>query len=451
MSGSDRGTPEPFDGSGEGDPASAGPGPHGDAQGPAVSGMDPGVTGSRPDPAAAGLGSGADDGSARPVGPVNSVDVDPAEPVKDPAELVKPFEPVVAGVNAGIGGGVLGAAYEAETSASSGPEERGRDEHGSGASPATGRRVARPDTGRDRGRGSFLRELPILVLVAFLLALLIKTVFVQAFWIPSESMERTLLIDDRVLVNKVIYHFQDVHRGEIVVFNGEGTGFERESVVSEPGSGLSRFVRNVQELLGLGAPSEKDFIKRVIGVGGDVVACCDDAGRVTVNGKALDEPYVYENDFQEFGPITVPDGDLWLMGDHRSRSSDSRQNGPVPQDKVIGRAFVRVWPLGRFGILSVPDTFSGVPSASAANRGNAEHEPVASGAGLPGSADALLAPVAALALVVPGRRRRRAGLGRPGRSGRAVGLWPRSARARRGIVRSRVRRADRRPDVGGSP
>jgi signal peptidase I len=211
----------------------------------------------------------------------------------------------------------------------------------------------------------------VLVLIAFLLALLIKAFFVQAFWIPSESMERTLLIDDRVLVNKVVYRFRDVHRGEVVVFNGEGTDFEsRLDLVSEPGNVVTRVLRGLQDLLGLGAPSEKDFIKRVIGVGGDRVACCDARGRVTVNGRGLDEPYVYENndlDQRRFGPVTVPDGQLWLMGDHRSDSSDSRAHGPVPEDKVVGRAFVKVWPLSRIGPLTVPeDAFRAVPDASGA-------------------------------------------------------------------------------------
>ncbi len=227
------------------------------------------------------------------------------------------------------------------------------------------RRVARPGSGQ-RGRGSFLRELPVLVLVAFLLALLIKALLVQAFWIPSESMERTLLINDRVLVNKVVYHFRDVHRGEIVVFNGKGTGFDHaESIVPKPTNIVSRFIRGAQGLLGLGAPSETDFIKRVIAVGGDTVACCDAEGRVMVNGHPLDEPYVYQNDYQRFGPVKVPKGYLWVMGDHRGASSDARQNGPIPQSKVVGRAFVRVWPLSRFGFLGVPTkTFSGIPSAA---------------------------------------------------------------------------------------
>src|SRR3954462_6840323 len=139
-------------------------------------------------------------------------------------------------------------------------------------------------------------ELPVLLVVAIVLALLLKAFIVQAFFIPSGSMERTLLIKDRVLVNKLVYRFRDVHRGEIVVFNGNGTGFtQSESVIPPPRNAVGRAVRSVQRVVGLGAPGERDFVKRVIGVGGDTVACCDAAGRVTVNNVPLDEPYVFEN------------------------------------------------------------------------------------------------------------------------------------------------------------
>ncbi len=234
--------------------------------------------------------------------------------------------------------------------------------------PPASRRPARTPRG---GRGSFARELPLLVLIAFLLALLIKAFLVQAFWIPTVSMERTLLVNDRVLVNKLVYRFRDVHRGEIVVFNGDGTGFERaETLITPPSNVFSRAIRSVQGVLGLGAPSDKDFIKRVIGVSGDTVACCDAQGRVTVNGKPLDEPYVYENNpiggGREFDPVKVPPGQLWVMGDHRSESSDSRVNGTIPESKVVGRAFVRVWPLGRMAILTPPNIFAaaGGPAAT---------------------------------------------------------------------------------------
>jgi signal peptidase I len=263
------------------------------------------------------------------------------------------------------------------------------------------------------GRGSFLRELPVLVLIAFVLALLIKALLVQAFWIPSESMEQTLLINDRVLVNKVVYHFRSVHRGDIVVFNGDGTGFaSHETPIAPPSNGFSRVVRDIQNLLGLGAPSDKDFIKRVIGVGGDTVMCCDVHGRVTVNGKPLDETYLYENDVRPFGPVKVPQGQLWVMGDHRSASSDSRDNGTIPTKAVVGRAFVRVWPLSRFAFLTSPGTFHNIPSASGPLPGPAG--PVTGDGVVPAGTPASVPLVGVLVLAevrrrggLPGRPRRR--------------------------------------------
>lgn len=215
---------------------------------------------------------------------------------------------------------------------------------------------------------SLAREVPILILVALVLALLIKTFVVQPFYIPSGSMERTLNINDRVLVNKMIYHFRDVKRGEIVVFNIEGTGFERYASPLQPPSNIvSRAFRNLENLFGLG-PNNKDFIKRVIAIGGDTVACCDAQGRVTVNGKGLDEPYVYRDGPDEankqFAPVKIAKGNLWVMGDHRNNSEDSRVGGQVPQKKVVGQAFVRVWPLSKWRGFGVPKTFSQFTSAA---------------------------------------------------------------------------------------
>jgi signal peptidase I len=219
----------------------------------------------------------------------------------------------------------------------------------------------------EKKSGSFLRELPILIAVALVLALLIKAFLVQAFYIPSGSMEQTLRIHDRVLVNKLIYRFRDIHRGEVVVFNGNDTSFEDspETTCIPPKNRIVRYFRSFASAIGVAPPCEKDFIKRVIGVQGDVVQCCDVQGRVTVNSIPLDEPYVYQDDHQSFGPVTVPKGRLWLMGDHRGASQDSRahignklDNGFVPTHKVVGRAFVKVWPVGHIGGLPVPKTFS---------------------------------------------------------------------------------------------
>ncbi len=226
-------------------------------------------------------------------------------------------------------------------------------------------------------RRSPWREVPILIVIALALALLVKTFLVQAFFIPSGSMETTLhgcpgCNGDRVLVNKVVYKVREVRRGEIVVFNGVGS-FQAEVEIPEPGGPVQRAARGATRLLGLGAPGEKDFIKRVIGLPGDRVACCSN-GRVTVQARGsatpieLDEPYLFEDNRRPFcaagtdaecapgAPgILIPEGKLWVMGDHRGESSDSRDNGPIPIDMVIGRAFVVVWPPTRLKSLPVPD------------------------------------------------------------------------------------------------
>ncbi len=225
--------------------------------------------------------------------------------------------------------------------------------------------------GPARSGGSFLRELPVLIVIALLLALLIKAFLVQAFFIPSGSMEQTLQIGDRVLVNKLVYRFRDIQRGEIVVFDGRTSSFQPEVLLPEPGNPLERVVRGVQGVLGLGAAGERDFIKRVVGLPGDEVMCCDEQGRVSVNGESLDEPYLYEDDHRTFGPVLVPERRIFVLGDHRGASQDSRAYlanpdvGTVALDRVIGRAFVVVWPPPQAQVLERPDTFDTVPAAAA--------------------------------------------------------------------------------------
>lgn len=239
-----------------------------------------------------------------------------------------------------------------------------------------------------RAHRSFFRELPFLVVIAFALALLIKAFLVQAFFIPSGSMEHTLNVGDRVLVNKLVYNFRGPHRGEVVVFNGLDN-FDEPSQIAAPSNGLQKVLQKVSGILGLGAPNEKDYIKRIIALPGDRVMCCDAQGRVTVQAPggsptSLDEPYIFENNpvgdparyfcadrrtGQQACPpgaagLLVPIGRLWVMGDHRGNSADSREHisdanqGTVPENKVVGRAFVVVYPVSRTTLLHVPATFS---------------------------------------------------------------------------------------------
>ena len=212
--------------------------------------------------------------------------------------------------------------------------------------------------------GSFWKELPVLIIIAILLAVLLKTFLVQAFFIPSGSMENTLRLYDRVMVNKVVYHLRDIKRGDVVVFDGLDS-FTPEVSIPEPTNPVAKALGWFGSLVGFAPPSEKDFIKRVIGIPGDHVSCCDSKGRVMVNGVPLTEPYIFPGDSPSDQPfsIVVPAGRLWVMGDHRAASSDSRAHlgdpggGTVPENKVIGRAFVIIWPVGHWSWLSNPSTF----------------------------------------------------------------------------------------------
>ncbi|MGW6918991.1 signal peptidase I [Kitasatospora sp. NPDC054939] len=258
----------------------------------------------------------------------------------------------------------------------------GTGSHGGGASDDGTDGVGAADaseeqsSGGERKQRSFWKELPILIGIALILALVIKTFFVQAFSIPSESMQNTLQVGDRVLVDKLTPWFgAEPERGEVVVFHDPGGWLSDEPVQQSDNS----FVRGIQEVLSfvglMPSADEKDLIKRVIAVGGDTVEC-EGEGPVKVNGIALDEPYVFPGNTpcgtKPFGPVKVPEGRLWVMGDHRADSLDSRFHmdqpggGTVPVDEVIGRAFVVAWPINRWATLPVPSTFDQKGLAAAA-------------------------------------------------------------------------------------
>jgi len=189
-------------------------------------------------------------------------------------------------------------------------------------------------------RRSFLRELPVLLLIAFALAFVLRMFVVQVFYIPSSSMEPTLQIDDRMVVEKVTYRFREPRHEEIVVFAGPGYSSGDED----------NTLRRIGQILGLVPTSARDYVKRVIATGGDEVELVD--GQVYVNGAPIDEPYVRYTDVDNYGPVTVPDGQLFFLGDNRPNSSDSRRSlGFVDVDDVVGRAFVIIWPLDNAGIL----------------------------------------------------------------------------------------------------
>lgn len=244
------------------------------------------------------------------------------------------------------------------------------------AQPGEGNPTART-AARKRGGWLFLRDLVVIVVIALVASFLIKTFIVRSFYIPSGSMEHTLEINDRILVDELVPRFSGYGHGDIVVFQDPGGWLPAPAPDTR-----SPFVQGVDwvlSLVGLSAPDSDDhLIKRIIGVPGDHVVCCNALGQITINGTPIDEtgyinlPGGKTAASGEAFDVTVPEGSLWVMGDNRYSSADSRAHqdepgkGFVPIDNVVGRAFMTTWPFDRFGVLDThSDVYAGVPEPEA--------------------------------------------------------------------------------------
>jgi signal peptidase I len=218
---------------------------------------------------------------------------------------------------------------------------------------------------KSRRKLPFWIELPVLVVVALLLTFTIQTFVARVYVIPSGSMEQTLNgnngTGDRILVDKVVYDFRGPSPGDVIVFKGPAGWDQTEFFVNNSSNPVTHWLHQIASSIGLAKPDEYDLVKRVVAVGGQTISCCDKQNRILVDGKALDEPYVFWQPDRggpaqqlRFGPVTVPPGYLWVMGDNRNNSDDSRfQNGGgihgvVPVANVIGKARTIIWPPSRW-------------------------------------------------------------------------------------------------------
>ncbi len=202
-----------------------------------------------------------------------------------------------------------------------------------------------------RSKGSLLKELPILIVVALIVSLFIKSFLVQFFYIPSGSMENTLQVKDRVAVNKVPFISDNIKRGDVVVFRDPDNWLPEN--LENSSNTLTSKAKSLLVTVGvLPNPAKQYLVKRVVGVAGDRVVCCGDSGKLSINGVEVTEPYIYGGDApsdMKFD-VTVPEGKLWVMGDHRGASADSRyhqddiNSGFVPLKTVSGRVVAVIWP-----------------------------------------------------------------------------------------------------------
>ena len=231
---------------------------------------------------------------------------------------------------------------------------------------------ARNKKQQEGGWGRALKETVIIVVLALVISAVVRAFLVQAFYVPSESMENTLQVSDRIIASKITKNLSGVQRGEVVVFKDPGGWLPP---APEPAGGLRGAIRTAMTFIGiLPSDSGQDLVKRVIAVGGDHIACCDAQGRIVLNGVPLNETYIKNagspnaTDQVRFD-VTVPNGYVFVMGDNRGNSRDSRyhldyKNGGVPDDSVVGKVFVVVWPFARWAIVPIPEIF-GNPALSA--------------------------------------------------------------------------------------
>jgi len=321
-----------------------------------------------------------------------------------------------------LDGGATNDRYGPRAFSSTRPVERARHAGPASGYRATGDRAGSPP-GQHRGgqhrrprgkspdpakgkRGPFWRELLIIVVAAAALTLVVKSFVVQVYKIPSVSMDNTLAVGERVLVNRLVYHFRPIARGDVIVFSGQDSwGPDAPPGPSDPVLG---FFDDVLSAVGLHS-TQTYYIKRVIGLPGDRVACCTH-GKVTVNGVPLEETsYLYPGDAPSsfsFSVVVAP-GHLWVMGDHRSDSGDSRYHtddpgeGAIPINEVVGRAFMIIWPPSQIGDLPIPSTFQ-----QPALHGGTAAAALATVAGFPVAGTAGIAAVIGAPVLLWRRRRR---------------------------------------------